>query len=395
MTGVPGSGSGSNFIEQLLRDVLAATKGASGADRLELARGLAVQVATDGQPEPNVDPVARIRLEELVRVAELHVAELTGLSPTPGGTTLAVTAVAPGAWADVTVRDWRFLLDAMTAAPRGPAPDTAGDDDAAGLMALVLSGMGPMFAALQLGSAVGHLARHTLGQYDVPIPRVAAAAVAIVPANVDRFAADWGLELDQVRLWVCLREVTAHAVLGRAHVADRLRSLLTEVMASAATDAMGVVEQLQRTGLSDPDALGELFTDPEALLPTAASPERQRASEQLMAVTSALLGYVEHVLDQTATRLLGGRGALAEAWRRRQVDREPAARMAETLFGLDLGPAQVDRGSAFVRGVVERAGDEGLGRLWSAPETLPTPAEVDAPGLWLERIRLGDDARDG
>ena len=35
-----------------------------------------------------------------------------------------------------------------------------------------------------------------------------------------------------------------------------------------------------------------------------------------------------------------------------------------------------------------RAGDQGLARLWSSPHTLPTPAEVDAPGLWLERIDL-------
>ena len=391
MTGVPGAAGGGNFIEQLLRDVLRATQGASGADRLELARGLATQVATEGQPEGNVDPVQRIRFEELVRVAELHVAELTGLSPTPGGAPLTVTAVGPGAWAQQTVGDWRFVLDTMTATPPAAPTDTADDDGTNELMALVMTGMGPMFAALQLGSAIGHLATNTFGQYDVPIPRPAPAGILVVPANVDRFAADWGLELDQVRLWVCLREVTMHAVLGRPHVADRLRTLLTEVLAAAAGDAMGMVERLQRSGLTDPDALQELFTDPEALMAAEPTPERRRASEQLMAVTAALLGYVEHVLDQTATRLLGGRGALAEAWRRRQVDREAPARMAEVLFGLDLGPGQVDRGTSFVRGVVERAGDAGLARLWSGPETLPTPAEVDAPGLWLERISFSDD----
>jgi uncharacterized protein (DUF2342 family) len=105
-------------------------------------------------------------------------------------------------------------------------------------------------------------------------------------------------------------------------------------------------------------------------------------------VVAALLGYVEHVLDLAATRLLGGRGAIAEAWRRRQVDRESSDRAAELMLGLDLGPVQIDRGTAFVHGVFERAGDEGLARLWSGSHTLPTPAEVDAPGLWLERIDL-------
>ena len=46
------------------------------------------------------------------------------------------------------------------------------------------------------------------------------------------------------------------------------------------------------------------------------------------------------------------------------------------------------RGSAFVSGVIDREGDDGLRRLWEGEEQLPTPAEVDAPGLWLARIAL-------
>jgi len=38
--------------------------------------------------------------------------------------------------------------------------------------------------------------------------------------------------------------------------------------------------------------------------------------------------------------------------------------------------------------VVERAGTDGLRRLFTHPDNLPTPAEVDAAGLWLARIDL-------
>ena len=50
----------------------------------------------------------------------------------------------------------------------------------------------------------------------------------------------------------------------------------------------------------------------------------------------------------------------------------------------------MDRGTAFVSGVLSRAGEEGLSKLWSQDATLPTPAEVAAPGLWLERISFED-----
>lgn len=58
------------------------------------------------------------------------------------------------------------------------------------------------------------------------------------------------------------------------------------------------------------------------------------------------------------------------------------------LLGVEVDQAIVDKGRTFVAGVVERAGEEGLARLWQTAATLPTPAEVDAPGLWLARIEL-------
>jgi putative hydrolase len=406
-------------LEQILGDLLQLMGGSSpGGARVDLARTLAQGVASGGEPEGNVDPADRIPFEELAHVAELHVAELTGLPITATGAALEVAAVAPGAWAWQTVEDWRFLLEAMAEPSR--RPDAAGgpgagegqaapgrgssgevDDPSlnepwnepepgqaqADLLARWMATMGPMLAAMQLGSAVGHLARSTMGAYELPIPRTA-PRLLVVPANATRFAEDWSLAPDEVRLWVCLREVTSHAVLSRPHVADRMRELLVKVVHGMTEETAGLVDRLQGIDLSQPEALQNLIGDPTALMSLEPSPARRRAADDLLAVVAALLGYVEHVLDLAATRLLGGRGAIAEAWRRRQVDRDSAERAAELMLGLDLGPAQIDRGADFIRGIFERAGDDGLARLWSSPHTLPTPAEVDAPGLWLERIDL-------
>jgi len=468
-------------MEQLLGDLLGlmGSSAAGGTQQLELARTLARSVASGDQPEANVDPLARIELEKLVRVAELHVSELTGLPVTPSGAPVEVMTVGSGSWAWHTLEDWRFLLEAMSSPPLpqdtsrtsgtgqspndttgGDAPGTGGDAPGTGedghtgtgedghhgtgedsqeenrpssarrgsgepanadgeeaeaepslgladlgpspepwegpepsgpaeLVARFMSTMGPMLAAMQLGSVVGHLARSVLGQYEVPIPRPA-SRLLVVPRNIERFARDWALPLDQVQLWVCLRELTAHAVLTRAHVASRWRELLTNVVRAVAEDSASVLDRLGALDPTDPEALQSLLGDPETLLGTSPSSARRRAADELEAVTAALLGYVEYVLDLAASRLLGGRTALAEAWRRRQYDRETTDRAAELLFGLDLGPAQVERGVAFVNGVLERAGEEGLAMLWSAEHALPTPPEVDAPGLWLERVRLTD-----
>jgi len=426
---MPGSGGGGDFMERMLGDLLGlmGSTTAGGSNQIDLARSLALSVATGGEPEGNVDPLARIELEGLARVAELHISELTGLPVNPTGAPVEIMTVGPGAWAWQTLEDWRFLLEAMSA-PAGPQPDAGAhaDDPADGqqppagetiaepglgladlgpspepwegneppgpeqLVARFMSTMGPMLTAMQLGSAVGHLARTVLGPYEVPIPRPP-SRLLIIPQNVDRFANDWSLPLDQVRLWVCLRELTAHSVLTRTNVATRFRELLQNVVRAVAEDSAGVMDRLGGLDPTDPEALQNLLGDPESLMGSDPSPARVQAGKELEAATAALLGYVEHVLDRAASRLLGGRTALTEAWRRRQHDRERADRSAELLFGLDLGPTQVERGVGFVRGVLDRAGEDGLATLWSGGNTLPTPPELEAPGLWLERVRLTQD----
>jgi uncharacterized protein (DUF2342 family) len=58
------------------------------------------------------------------------------------------------------------------------------------------------------------------------------------------------------------------------------------------------------------------------------------------------------------------------------------------MLGVELDRSHYERGQSFCAGVVERAGMEGLNRLWAGPELLPTTAELEAPGLWLARIDL-------
>ncbi len=74
------------------------------------------------------------------------------------------------------------------------------------------------------------------------------------------------------------------------------------------------------------------------------------------------------------------------------MGRGEGEKVAEQLFGLSLDQPQIDRGERFVTGVIERSGDRELAKMWADAASLPTPSEVDAPGLWLARINLpGDD----
>ena len=361
----------------------------------DAARQLAVNVATGGSSEPNVDPMERIRLQELARVAELHVARTTGLTVPPGVTVVPVTRAQ---WANATLDAYRPLFErlggALGQAPPQAADGPEGADPSFAIFGQMMKMIGPLMLGMTAGSMVGQLAQRALGVYDLPIPRPGTREIQIVAANVDGFVDDWSLEADDLRLWVCLHELAHHTVLSLPHVAGRIRELLDTYAGGFRTDPGALEERLASVDIGDPTAmqgLQEMLGDPEVILGAIQSDAQRAMLPQLEAVTAVVAGYVDHVMDGIGHTLIGTYGQLTEALRRRRVEAAPADRFVERLLGLELTQTVYERGRAFVDGVVERAGDEALGRLWVSERELPTPNEVEAPGLWLARIDLPDD----
>ena len=142
-----------------------------------------------------------------------------------------------------------------------------------------------------------------------------------------------------------------------------------------------------------PDALASLqgLLDPELVLSVVRSPEQLALLPRLEALVAVVIGFVDHTMDQIGQGLIKSYPMVTEALRRRRVATDSSARFVERILGLDLTQDQVDRGTAFVSGIVDRAGSAGLERLWVNGSYLPTPSEVDAPGLWLARIDFLSD----
>lgn len=378
-----------------LARMLSSQLGGGAGGTSAAARQFGVQVATDGRPESNVDPLVRIRIEELARVAELHVARVTGLTVPSVGTTL-VDCVTRSAWVDRTLTDERDLFERLTGS-LARTPDDEGPpdpDDPLAMFAPLMALMAPAMVSLATGSMVGNLAKRSFGQYDLPVPRPEGAPVLLLPGNIDAFANDWSLPADDVRLWVCLHELAHHAVLGVPHVGGTLRSLLLEYVGGFRPDAPDLAERLgdmDPASLDDPSALGGLLGSPDVLLGAIRSPAQEALMPRLEAIVSVVVGVVDHVMDTIGSSLLSDYRQLTEALRRRRVEATEADRFVERLLGLEMNQRRYDQARHFVDGVVERAGADGLARLWEDVRNLPTPAEIEAPGLWLARIDLPVD----
>lgn len=411
--GAGGLGDMGMFLTELSR-MLAG----GGSGSWDAAAQLAGSIANQGAPEGNVDPADRLAVEQLARVAELQVQEASGRTLEEP---LRLEPLNRSQWARRFLDDERPLLERLSEslgralrAQLGEVERELGDADPSelgmpGLAGLgmspealirqVMGMLGPMLLGMMAGSTAGHLAARALGHYELPLPRSTEGPLTMVLSNVDAFADEWSLPRDAIRLWVTLSDTAHHLVLGVPHVRERLDQLLAEYASSFSDDTAAMEERLRELGVDDllgsgdPDlaALQRLAGDPDLLLGAMQSDRQRELMPQIQTLVAAVEGWVDHVLDSIGSRLLPDYGRVTEALRRRRVEFGPEQRFVERLFGLELSQATFDRGAAFADGVVALAGAEGLDRLWSDPDHLPTPAELDSPGLWLARIGVEVD----
>ncbi len=385
--------------------------GMNTGDPWKAAADMAVSIASDGGAEPNLDPVDRIQTEELSRVAELHVNQAVGLS-LPADT--RISPVTRSVWTRRSLDAHRPLFERFGEALSSGLQDDSDEvmpsdgnltdealseaqmpDITAKMMEQMFAALGPMLVSTSAASMMGHLGQRTLGQYDLPIPRNS-NEVLVIPTSIDSVAAEWDVPTEDLRLWVLVHELSAHAVLSVPHVGARLESLLLDFASAFRPNTELIGEKFgSMTDLSQIQELSESLSDPDTVLSMLRSPAHDLLMPQLDALVAAVLGFVDHTVSEICRGLVLTHEIIRDRFRQRWVDVAPADRFMERLFGLEIDESTLRRGENFIDGIVERAGDDGLARLWADELDLPTAAEVDAPGLWLARIGLDGDFEGG
>lgn len=389
---------------------LAKAMAGQGPLQWDVARQVAISTATNGtNTEANVDPSSRVSLEQLAPIADMHVRNYTGLTTcTSGGSGTALPNIVVtnhSTWVHHTLESYKPLFTQLAAALSNPnveATQPGNDldvesdietDQIAAMLSSLNKMMAPAMMGMSIGSMIGQLSLRAFGQYDLPIPREPRNQLLLVASNVEQFANDWSIAVDDMRMWVLIHELTSHAVLSVDHVRDSINQQISKYIAGFRPNPNALMERLTTMdlGTTDPMAMMQKFlTDPTIILGAVRSPEQERQAPVLDAMIASVIGYIDHSVDAISALVLGGGEQIAEAVRRRRVESAPHDSFVEQLLGLRLTRQQVERGHAFAAGVTERAGHDGLSQLFTRAGNLPTPNELDAPGLWLARIELQD-----
>ena len=359
----------------------------------DVARQFAYQIATEGEAEPNVDPLDRIKLNELARVAELRVADITSLGAGFSDQAVSITATTRSEWASKTLDAYQPLLERLAGRLAKGTESTDVTEPEMQMLDGLMRAMNPMMMAMSAGSIAGHLATKAFGNYELPIPRPNAQLLVVI-ANVDLFASEWSLPRDDVWLWVCINELATQSVMNVTHVRNEFDRLLNGYVDGFETSPQGLENRFMDLDIGSGDPaelqakLQNALSDPENLLGAVRSDAQSALIPDLNALLGVVVGYVDYVVEKVSRQLLESYESLNEVAKRRRFSASPGDRFVEKLLGVEVTPELLTRGTEFISGVIDRAGDSALSRLWTESDALPTPNELDAPGLWLARIDL-------
>jgi len=376
----------------------------------DLASQWAVRSA--GEDDPPAKSADRDAVREAVRLAELWLDAATEL---PAGTTGA-EAWTRVQWVETTLPVWRSLCDPVAervvdAMGQGltsglsQLKDTPGLADqlpagmdlgqlaaAAGPFLGLMRQIGGLLFGAQVGQALGQLAREVVSSTEVGLPLGPAGQAALLPANIAEFGQGLGLPTDEIRLYLALREA-AHQRLF-AHV-PWLRGHL-----------LGAVEEYARGISVDPEAVGRAVAavdptrmDPEGLqqalgegvFEPARTPEQEAALARLETMLALVEGWVDEVVDAASAGHLPAAPALRETIRRRRATGGPAEQTFAALVGLELRPRRLREAASLWRLLAQARGVSGRDAVWSHPDLLPGPADLEDPERFVAQ-EAGTDA---
>lgn len=311
---------------------------------------------------------ARAELADAATRAEAPVREVTGLAD---GLRVPTTRVLDRAgWIDAASRSMRSMLGSDESIDAGSP------------------GLGARFGGLQAGGLLAFLSTAILGQYDpfTPDPETGEPGVLmVVTPNIINVERQLKVIPSDFRLWVCLHEVT-HRVQFSANpwLRDYMQDNVAVLTSDAGESTTEIVTRMTKAlkGSDGPREKGVI-----GAMQLLQSPEQHAAFQRMMVLGTLLEGHADHVMDAVGPAHVPSVASIRAAFdKRRTAPQNPVQRLIRALIGMDAKLAQYIRGKAFVDAVVEAVGMERFNVVWTSPDTMPLPSEIDDPQAWIQRV---------
>lgn len=209
----------------------------------------------------------------------------------------------------------------------------------------------------------------------------------MLPLNIASFGKDLGIPLEEVRLYLALREAAhqrlfSHVPWLRSHLFGAVEGYARGIKVDTAKleDVVGQLDPQNPEQLQD--ALQQGMFQPED------TPEQKAALARLETALALVEGWVDAVVHAAAKPRLSSADALRETLRRRRATGGPAEQTFATLIGLELRPRRLRDASRLWASLTDARGVDGRDGLWAHPDMLPTASDLDDPDGFVHREQL-------
>ncbi|ESP99834.1 Collagen alpha 1(I) chain precursor [Streptomyces sp. GBA 94-10 4N24] len=348
----------------------------------QIARQTVAQGTADGTKDASVGASERHAVDEAVRLADHW---LDGVTALPSGASTSV-AWSRAEWVEATLPVWQELVDPVAERVGAAMGDVLPEEmkSMAGPLLGMMRSMGGAMFGTQMGQAVGTLAGEVVGSTDVGLPLGPAGKAALLPLNIEALGKDLGVPLEEVRLYLALREA-AHQRLF-AHV-PWLRSHLFGAVEGYArgidVDTAKLEDAVSQLDPSNPEQLQEALQ--QGMFQPEDTPQQKAALARLETALALVEGWVDAVVHEAAKPRLASADALRETLRRRRASGGPAEQTFATLIGLELRPRRLRDASRLWASLADARGADGRDALWEHPDMLPTAHDLDDPDGFVHR----------
>ena len=245
----------------------------------------------------------------------------------------------------------------------------------------------------QTGAVLAYVSSGILGQYD-PFASANGArtgCLLLVYPNVIAVERQLRIEPSDFRLWVCLHEVT-HRVQFTTNpwLPDYMSQALGLLTRDAGDDLGEMVSRLADYARNRGNPATEADANSAGILGlvrAVQSEPQRRALDQLLVLGTLLEGHADHVMDAVGPMAVPSVATIRRRFdERRHRKQPPLQRLLRALLGLDAKLSQYTRGKAFVDHIVGQVGMARFNAIWTGPETLPLPIEIEEPQRWIDRV---------
>ena len=335
----------------------------------------------------------------------------------PSATATTQSAWAKREWLDESLSGWQQLIEPLAVGMAdalaniisssssslpieftGETNQSPEQQDAMkAMLARLLRGFMGTLIATHLGRGIGLLANSITGANDVAIPLLKADSGShLIPQNVNEWAQGLGIDLEQVTIYLALREAAAARLFANT---TWLNTYLKDAIISYGKGITIDVDSITRQA-EEAMSSGEIDIDnPESLnlalnaglFTPQQTPAQELALTKLEMALALIEGWIDHVISEVASDRMPAFNALIENSRRRRATNSPMQQLFANLLGLEVSPRKMREASAFWGEVKKIKGSDGRDKCWEDPAFLPMPDDLADVAAFLNSVTVPDD----